>query len=637
MYIKITNTLFIMKKLILSFLTGILFFGPSFLTGQNKVVVFEEILFYDGYNTLEKLENEIVPVPDGVYRLKTSVITTKLTEEQLGLFGDTIEMEVIIKAACDNYDRLGHVHLALVPKGTEIYDMNEVDRYELGRFITPFMNKNKQPDTVPYTFNVNYLKHVFKDKDLLEEYDFWMELDVFGVPYAANTEISGCSGRNDVFYGSLNFITSDPIVEQEGNVLIPIFNKFTLNNYNTNSTDELYETRKSAEFTIENDLPNCKLVLITSNHGANSGGEEYNRRWHYIYFNDNLVLSYKPGRKSCEEFRKYNTQGNGIYGSTAKTDEQWQSFSNWCPGDVIDTRVIELGDLSAGTHQFTIDVPDAVFADREGYFPLSLYFLSTMETDEDYLEVSENEVLLHNDGFKKYVQVNSNTDWNVTSEETWLTVEPVSENGNSVTLVFSAGNTTAQRTAMVEVWNDDTTISINVTQNLTNFNVNKNIINIPAEGSTETFTLTRTNMQSNISYDRSSWITVNTSSNPLTLTVGKNATDKVRIGFVSFRATGFDDRVIKVFQEAGTVVSIKDITADNQIIIYPNPTSDGFYVEGLKDDGGSITIVNIIGQQIISKHVNNNDYVDISALPAGIYLVKILYGGLFSEKKIIKK
>ncbi|MDR1739283.1 MAG: T9SS type A sorting domain-containing protein, partial [Bacteroidales bacterium] len=50
------------------------------------------------------------------------------------------------------------------------------------------------------------------------------------------------------------------------------------------------------------------------------------------------------------------------------------SFSNWCPGDVIDNRIIKLGALQAGEYKFTIEVPDAVFRNGEGYFPLSLYF-----------------------------------------------------------------------------------------------------------------------------------------------------------------------------------------------------------------------------------------------------------------------
>jgi hypothetical protein len=625
-----------MKKLIFPFLAGVLFFGSSFLTGQNKIVVYDEILFYDGYNNLDTLADEIVPVPDGMFRLKTSVVTTKLTEEQLDMFGDTIEMEVIIKAACDNYDRLGHVHLALVPKGTESYNMGDdgVERYELGRFITPFMNKNKQPDTVPYTFNVSYLKHVFKDKDLLEKYDFWMELDVFGVPYAANTEISGCSGRNDVFYGSLNFITSDSIAKHEGNILIPIFNKFTLDNYNTNNTDELYQTRKSAEFTIENDLPNCKLVLITSNHGANAGGEEYNRRWHCIYFNDDLVLSYKPGRKSCEEFRKYNTQGNGIYGNAAMTDAQWQSFSNWCPGDVIDTRVIELGDLTAGTHKFMIDVPDAVFVGMDGYFPLSLYFLSTIEKEEDFLEVSETEVLLHRDGLG-YVQVKSNTDWGVTSNATWLIVEPVSEN-NCVTLVLSAENTTTERSTTIEVSNSDTIIFINVTQDNLYLNLSESLIWVPAEGGTRTFDISTNISSSNLNASlSSSWISATfVTSTRISLTIPKNETAKIRNGSVNFTPANFDAKSVRIYQEAGEPVSLINITTDNQVIIHPNPANAVLNINA-SSQIDKVELYSISGQLIYSGQVNNSSVsVNTSGFAQGLYIVKVYTEDGHTTKKV---
>jgi hypothetical protein len=40
---------------------------------------------------------------------------------------------------------------------------------------------------------------------------------------------------------------------------------------------------------------------------------------------------------------------------------------------VIDTRVIPLGPISAGPHEFVIDVPDAVFVGGQGDIPFSLY------------------------------------------------------------------------------------------------------------------------------------------------------------------------------------------------------------------------------------------------------------------------
>jgi len=363
----------IKKSLLL--LAGCLISFSAQLKSQHIVPVFDAVLFYDGYNTLEALAGEIVPLPDGFYRLSTSIITTKLSEEQLNLLDGSIQLDVVLKAACDNYDRLGHVNLALVPKGAELYDPSNTQRIEIARLVTPFMNKNRQPDTVPYTYQIDYLQHLFQDQNLRSEYDFWLELDIFGVPYAANTQVAGCSGRNDTFYGTLWFTTTETAnTPKNDHVFIPMFMKARFNNYSEGATDTIGKTIKSKLFTVEENLTDAHLVLITSNHGANSGGEEYNRRWHYVYVNQEEVLRYKPGRTTCEPFRIYNTQANGIYGPNPKTDEQWQSFSNWCPGDVIDTRIINLGALQAGEYLFTIDVPDARFVGQQGNFPLSLYF-----------------------------------------------------------------------------------------------------------------------------------------------------------------------------------------------------------------------------------------------------------------------
>jgi hypothetical protein len=346
---------------------------------QTRFQVFDTVLFYDGYNNLEKLETDghwIQPLPEGFYRLNTSIITTKLSEEQLNLLSGSIEMLVVTKAACDNYDRLGHVRLVLLPKDSATYTINTVvKRLEIARMVTPFMDMNKQPDTVPFIWQIDNLQHVFQDQYLRETYNFWLELSIFGVPYAANTEIAGCGGRSDVIYGSLWFTTtpSETAALETDNVFIPIFSQRSFNN-REGGTDEVGKTIRSVEIEIEEDLTDAQFVLITSNHGANSGGEEYIRRWHYVYFNEKEVYRYRPGRRSCEPFRKWNTQPNGIYQFNPQTDERWQSFSNWCPGDVIDTRIIKLGAVSAGTHKFTIDVPDATFAGNQGNFPLSLYF-----------------------------------------------------------------------------------------------------------------------------------------------------------------------------------------------------------------------------------------------------------------------
>ncbi len=355
----------------------------GFKASSVSINVIDRATFYDGY-LVDKVP---LSAPfEGYYRPYTFLNSTKLTDEQLDQIGETLTIDVTLFPLCDNYDRIASVNLAIVPKDSIIYDIKydstDPMRLELGRFITPFMDKNKEPGQVPYQFVVNNVSNILRDKDLRENYNFWLELMVFGVPYAAHTQIAGCAGCQDVFRGSVDLVTDSvaaPLVDT--NVLVPITIRTAdyradrgMNNYNESCTDTLGMTIKTFKFTVPEDCADSRLVLVMSNHGAGTNGEEYVRRMHYVYVDDELALTFKPGRQSCEPFRKFNTQANGIYGYRPKTDEQWQSFSNWCPGDVIDNRTIELGAFSAGEHTVTIDVPDAMFYGKDGYFPVSLYF-----------------------------------------------------------------------------------------------------------------------------------------------------------------------------------------------------------------------------------------------------------------------
>ncbi|MCB9211744.1 MAG: hypothetical protein H6609_20475 [Ignavibacteriales bacterium] len=332
----------------------------------KSFTLFNEILFYDGY-----AETADEPVPDGIYRISNSKYVTRLSDKNLTKIGNKLNLDIVIKAACDNYDRIGNVFLSLINKG-EIYNQNGlVSTVEIARFITPFMDKNKSPEEVPYTFDISNIAKILKDTELSSKYDFWIEFDVFGVPYAANEQISGCAGKNYTFFGTLTFSNSEDFKESNNQKLISLSSFANFNNYK--NTDVVGQTIRTLEFTTSTSIQNATLYLITSNHGANAGGEEYVRRNHYIYFDETLIDAYKPGGISCEPFRKYNTQSNGIYGRTERSDSEWASWSNWCPGDVIPIRIYDIGNVSAGTHSFKIEVPDAIFVDNQGDFPLSVY------------------------------------------------------------------------------------------------------------------------------------------------------------------------------------------------------------------------------------------------------------------------
>ncbi|ALM47948.1 hypothetical protein AMR72_03015 [Flavobacterium psychrophilum] len=385
------------KNLLSAFLCSGLFF-PFATIAQDfpySVTVLDQVLFYDGYAAVVDQ-----PVPSGVIRHRNDSYAVKLTEEQISSFGNTLTMNVVIKAACDNYDRIGNINLALVPKNQTSYNYDSVSRIEIGRYITPFMNKNRTPTEVPYSYEVNNLTRILKDQTLSAEFDFWVELEVFGVPYSANTQVAGCSGRSDVFFGSLEFVSDQNpnVIYGTDHYFTPITNKANLNNYQSGATDVPGQTTRTFTFELQEAVTNATVYFITSNHGANSGGEEYNRRVHNIYFDNEQELSYIPGGKSCEPYRIYNTQPNGIYGNSPQSDDEWASFSNWCPGDAIPIRTIEVGDLAAGSHSFKIEVPTAQFVGQDGNIPVSAYLqagsvtLGTNKFTQDKLTVSPNPV-----------------------------------------------------------------------------------------------------------------------------------------------------------------------------------------------------------------------------------------------------
>ncbi len=331
-----------------------------------NMTLFDMVVFYDGY--AEKV-SEIHH--SGIKRISNSSYITKLTKSEIEAIGDSLELEIIIEAACDNYDRIGKVFLSLIEKGYPYHEDIVVSQIEIARFITPFMDKNKYPNEVPYFFDISNIAKYLRDTDISNEYDFWIEFSVFGVPYAAQNEVAGCAGRNDVFLGTLKFNSSGKYSKKPNQQIIPVATFASLNN--SNNSDSPGQTVRIFNVDVASPMTNVKMYVITSNHGANAGGEEYNRRIHNIYFDDKLIATYKPGGKSCEPFRQYNTQGNGIYGSTPRSESEWTSWNNWCPGDKIPTRIYGLENLAVGTHTFKIEVPDAEFVNGEGNIPVSVY------------------------------------------------------------------------------------------------------------------------------------------------------------------------------------------------------------------------------------------------------------------------
>ncbi|WP_020213618.1 peptide-N-glycosidase F-related protein [Flavobacterium rivuli] len=351
------------------------------------LTVFDEAVYYGMYDGLST-----TPIPEESLRLKNWCYGKKLTEDQINAIGNRLTINVTAEALCDDYDRIGNVNLAFVPKNATSYLYADVQRIEIGRFITPFMNNITRSSTssVPYTFEADNIAKILHDQTLYADYDFWIELEIYGHQGAESADQGGaqwdfrasglCRGRNDVYKGTLELVSeNDPTIVQGDNYFKWLSYKFELKDYvqatETNNlgqgTDELGETVRTINFSFDEEVPNAKFYVVMSNHGANANGEEYRNRFHEIYLDDVQLLRYRPGQ-NCEPFRAYNTMPNGVYGNSVRSEATWLTRS-WCPGARIETRIVDLGNLPAGSHNFKMDVPAATFSGNDGYFPMSVY------------------------------------------------------------------------------------------------------------------------------------------------------------------------------------------------------------------------------------------------------------------------
>lgn len=548
-----------MKKKLFFAIAGI--FTSSIFSAQN-VSVFNDVPFYSMYHFLG--EGQTMPpeafsqIPAGAIRLhayEQDIISRKLTDAEISSIGSSVMMNITLIAACDNYDRIAGVNLVLVPKGSTSYTFNQADikRIEIGRFITPFMNKNKLPTQVPYSYKVDNISNILHDSALAASYDFWIEFRADGYSAAANTEVIGCADRTDVFRGNLEFVSSGTPAPTQ-NFLLPISYRDNLNNYN--ATDVPGQTTRLVTFTLEQPVANASLHLITSNHGSNPAGEEYVRRIHYVYLDNELVYEYEPGGKNCEDYRQYNTQVNGIYNTTPKTLRGWVSWNNWCPGDAIPNREVNLGNLSAGTHTIKLDVPTAVFKDGQGYFPISMYLQNSTSGQIICAEPS---------------------DFKITSQV-----------GQTITLGWKENGTS---TNWETVWS-------------------RKSVYTPVYEFTHQIENTPIDSQSDLTKN---WL------------------------YESYVKSKCTDDLHSIWRGPiySTVIKLgTDESSLTKVSVYPNPTKDFVNINS-SSKVTKVTIFSADGKQLAE---DSSTKINISKLPAGIYLMKIDFAdGKSSTQKIVKQ
>lgn len=175
---------------------------------------------------------------------------------------------------------------------------------------------------------------------------------------------------------------------------------------------------------------------------------------------------------------------------------------------------------------------------------------------EIYLNVHHEDIVFPSDGGEDSFEIESNTDWVITNDADWLTVEPSEGKGNGlITLTASASDLYDDRNTVITVKAGDKTETFTVTQKYAEaLLVTKNKFDIPQEGGE--FTV---EVQSNISYDiviaedSQSWITEVPSSKALntythTFSVESNPNTTKRDGSIEIIGSNGKTETVNIYQ-----------------------------------------------------------------------------------------
>lgn len=97
------------------------------------------------------------------------------------------------------------------------------------------------------------------------------------------------------------------------------------------------------------------------------------------------------------------------------------------------------------------------------------------------------------------------------------------------------------------------------------------------------------------------------------------------------------NNVLKIVDVSSFLGNSEVSQATSEFKIYPNPTTDFVFVEGMKGKIQKIEIFDYSGRNISSSVKFNDDKIDVTSLNRGIYILQIITESGKYNHKLIKK
>jgi hypothetical protein len=257
------------------------------------------------------------------------------------------------------------------------------------------------------------------------------------------------------------------------------------------------------------------------------------------------------------------------------------------------------------------------------------------------LHVSGSQLTLNPiSGSFNHFDITANTDWEISSNVTWLSVNPMtgSNNGTITVLADSTNNTTHSRYGMLTVSSGGVSKTVIVIQEKVKLQASTDSLYLTASsGSYDIFSI-NANVDWNIS-DDASWITTEpfngTGNSIVTVTaVTSNNAQNPRYATISIFGTYAETSSIVIKQNSSTGIDV--ISSMDSISIYPNPVKHNLYIDTYTEVHGKIELINATGSVVKSKVLKKENIINMKDQAPGLYYLHLMIDDQRFTRKIVK-
>lgn len=369
--------------------------------GDKKIKVFDNELV----KFTDKAKNEIKIVQLASGRILLKKVNFPVYEKDV-----KVTLNITLQSAGDRWDKSGSFFV--IPKNSEVnfktiaqdnMQFPELENFkykgviagknyqpvvELMRFMTPFgvgfysEKSKRKPVYIPF-----YEKQVVWEQDITDRLSL-LEGEVW-----VGVWIDTWTSEGYRISATLDFKETKAVdFPKKKTQVLPLVNTVAYG-FGQQLPDFFANQDLETSFELPKNAKNVSLHYITTGHGGHSGGDEFTKQENKISIDNKEVLAFIPWRDDCASFRRFNpSSGVWLQTDTASyldfkkgkymekvIEERIASSdlsrSNWCPGSDVLPVTVDLANILAGKHTFTISIPDAQAAegDKLNHWLISAY------------------------------------------------------------------------------------------------------------------------------------------------------------------------------------------------------------------------------------------------------------------------